>query len=80
MNPSNYEEAVTELKQIVERLERGNLELDESLQLYERGVFLTAFCDQRLAAVESRMMVLNESGFQVRPAPLSPGVEEEGQA
>ena len=80
MNPPNYEEAISELKQIVERLEKGNLELDESLQLYERGVDLTAFCDQRLAAVESRMMVLNESGFQVRPLPVSPSAEEEGQS
>lgn len=57
-----FEEALAELEQIVERLETGDLTLDDMLAQFERGQELTAFCEQALAAAEQRLEVL-------RPAP-----------
>lgn len=42
------EQALTELEGIVKALEEGNLELDESIKLYEQGVKLTSYCRQIL--------------------------------
>ena len=39
-----YEAAVSELESLVERLEKGDISLEESLKLYERGVLLTRDC------------------------------------
>jgi exodeoxyribonuclease VII small subunit len=47
-----FESAQKELEQIVERLERGNAELDEAIKLWERGEELLAFCLARLEAAE----------------------------
>jgi exodeoxyribonuclease VII small subunit len=39
-----YEEALREIEEVVRKLEGGNLPLEESLQLYEKGVRLTKYC------------------------------------
>lgn len=56
--PPTYEENLTRLSQVVERLERGSLSLEESLQLFEQGMALSQLCDQQLTAVEERVKVL----------------------
>jgi exodeoxyribonuclease VII small subunit len=43
-------------------LEEGDLSLDKSLELFERGVQLSRFCHQRLEEAERRIEVLNEQG------------------
>jgi len=53
-----FEAVLTDLEQTVERLERGNLPLAESLAAFERGMKLVASADQRLAAAEARVEVL----------------------
>lgn len=44
----SFEEALTELETLVQKLEKGELSLEESMQVYERGVKLTALCNARL--------------------------------
>ncbi|MBM3778393.1 MAG: exodeoxyribonuclease VII small subunit [Acidimicrobiia bacterium] len=73
--PSNdtiqdFEAAVAELETIVRKLEAGDLALEASLQIYERGVHLARFCHARLADAEHRIEVLNERG-ELKPAPSS---------
>ena len=63
----DFEAAIAELESIVKKLEEGDLPLDTSLQLYERGVQLSRFCHSRLEEAERRIEVLNERG-QLRPA------------
>jgi len=62
-----FEEAQTELEQIVERLERGQPALDEALQLWERGEELYAFCRAKLDAAEGRVEELARRAEQSRP-------------
>ncbi len=57
-----FEQAYQELESIVTRLEAGNLSLDDSLQLYERGQALAAWCDDQLNAAELRVSQLSEDG------------------
>jgi exodeoxyribonuclease VII small subunit len=64
----DFEAAIGELEAIVKKLEEGDLSLETSLQLYERGVQLSRFCHARLEEAEHRIEILNERG-EVRPAP-----------
>ena len=66
-----FEEALGELEAIVQRLEKGELPLEESLAAFERGIGLVRQLAQRLADVEQRVEVLlkSEAGKLVlRPA------------
>jgi exodeoxyribonuclease VII small subunit len=58
----DFEAAIAELEGIVKQLENGDLALDASLKLYERGVQLSRFCHARLEDAERRIEVLNERG------------------
>ena len=78
MNPTikDFEAALAELEQIVKRLEDGDLPLEDSLQLYERGVHLSRFCHARLEEAERRVEVLNERG-DLKPAPATLSGDDE---
>jgi exodeoxyribonuclease VII small subunit len=69
----DFEAAIAELDVIVKKLEEGDLALDKSLELYERGVQLSRFCHARLEEAERRIEVLNERG-ELKPAPASMGL------
>ncbi len=79
MDPTikDFETAIAELETIVKKLEEGDLALEASLQLYERGVHLSRFCHARLEEAEKRIEILNERG-EVRAAP--PGFAAESAA
>ena len=64
----DFEAAIAELETIVKKLEEGDLALEASLQLYERGVHLSRFCHSRLEEAERRIEILNERG-QLKAAP-----------
>jgi len=65
--PPNFEAALEELEQLVQRMETGELTLEESLQAFERGVVLTRDCQQALKEAELRVQTLTEteSGFSL---------------
>lgn len=50
-----FEEALGALEGIVQQLERGDVPLDQSISLYERGEALRAACQQRLDAAQARI-------------------------
>lgn len=54
-SPVDFEAAYSELQIIVERLESGELTLDQSVALYERGRQLVAFCGDRLDKADLRV-------------------------
>ena len=64
MDPTikDFEAALTELDGIVKKLEDGDIPLEQSLQLFERGVQLSRFCHARLEEAERRIEILNERG------------------
>ena len=54
----DFEAALAELEAIVQRLEQGEIPLEESLRQYERGVALTRSCQQALQQAEEKIRVL----------------------
>lgn len=54
----NFENTLQELNQLVEKLERGGLPLEESLKSFERGIALTRECQQALQAAEQKVQIL----------------------
>jgi len=72
----DFESALAELDAIVKALEEGDLSLEKSLELYERGVQLSRFCHAKLEGAERRIEVLNERG-ELRPAPTGLGTDNE---
>ena len=57
---ASFEDQLSELEKVVEQLERGDLSLDESVSLFERGVHLSNACKAQLSSAESRIQVLLE--------------------
>lgn len=51
----DFEQALAELEKIVKQLETGNLSLEKSLELFERGVKLARVCKEKLAAAELKV-------------------------
>jgi exodeoxyribonuclease VII small subunit len=51
----SFEDALAELRAIVERLEQGETKLDDAIQAYERGAKLKAHCERKLKEAESRI-------------------------
>jgi exodeoxyribonuclease VII small subunit len=59
---ATFEQQLTALEAVVEKLERGDLSLDESVRLFEEGVTLSNACKKELEAAEGRIQVLVEQG------------------
>jgi exodeoxyribonuclease VII small subunit len=72
----DFEAAIAELESLVKKLEEGDIPLETSLKLYERGVHLSRFCHSRLEDAERRIEVLNERG-ELATAPSSIGDDED---
>ena len=71
-----YEEAIRELESIVVQLESNKLSLDESLQIFERGIFLTEYCSQKLNEAEGKISILVKGNHEYEEQPFN--VKEEG--
>ncbi|HET7085090.1 MAG TPA: exodeoxyribonuclease VII small subunit [Rhizomicrobium sp.] len=63
----SFEGALKELEAIVTRLEQGEVDLEDSIALYERGQALKAHCEQKLKSAEGRLekIVLGTSGPEI---------------
>jgi exodeoxyribonuclease VII small subunit len=65
----NFEAAMEELEKVVERLESGELSLEDSLAAFEDGIRLVKFCNQKLTEVEKKIELLmkdKEGKLQLR--------------
>ena len=71
----DFEQALAELEQLVERLERGDLPLDEALKTFERGVALTRHCQTSLKAAQQKVENLLKMNGQAELQPFA-GAEE----
>ncbi|HJS13130.1 Exodeoxyribonuclease 7 small subunit [Sphingopyxis sp. LC81] len=67
----SFEAAMGELETIVRRLESGDVSLEESVTLYERGHALRGHCEARLAAAQARIEQVS-LGADGRPAGTTP--------
>jgi len=60
----SFEDALTELEGIVDRLERGDAPLEESIEIYQRGAKLKAHCESKLKSAQMKVekIVLDGKG------------------
>lgn len=66
-----FEEALSRLEAVVNRLESGDLPLEESLRLFEEGVHLSKLCQERLEEAERRVaLLLKEDRGEVAEVPF----------
>lgn len=68
----SFEEAFKKLEQTADRLENGDITLDESMDVFEEGMMLIKICNTRLEKAEARLkkLVRNEDGFQLETMEL----------
>jgi exodeoxyribonuclease VII small subunit len=59
---AKFEANLTALETVVERLERGDLSLEDSVKLFEEGVVLSDACKEELDSAEGRIQILLERG------------------
>ena len=69
MKENKFEDAMRELEDIVKQLESGDLPLEESLKIFEKGVTLSRFCFNKLEEAEKRVSILikDEGGIRKEP-------------
>lgn len=69
--PVDFEGALKELESLVEKMERGDIRLEESLQYFERGIELTRHCQRALQDAEQKVQILLEKGQHTETKPFS---------
>jgi exodeoxyribonuclease VII small subunit len=60
-NQPSFEDSLTKLEEIVEKMESGDLKLEDSLKLFEEGMKLTKDCNSRLSEIEKKVKLLLKS-------------------
>ncbi|MVW76944.1 exodeoxyribonuclease VII small subunit [Pseudomonas xionganensis] len=68
----DFEQSLSDLQQLVERLETGELSLEDSLSAFEQGIGLTRDCQAALAQAEQKVLILMERDGELQPAPFDP--------
>lgn len=72
-----FEESLSRLEQLVQKMESGELSLEESLKTFEEGIRLTRECQQALKEAEQKVNLLIEKDGNVQQAPLDAGNDED---
>lgn len=68
-----FEESIKKLESIVEKLEKGDLSLEESLKLFEEGVALSAACKKELDSAEGKVqMLIKQRDGSLKETPIPP--------
>jgi exodeoxyribonuclease VII small subunit len=80
MPKEKFEDALNKLEKIVSKLEEGDIPLEESLKLFEEGIRLSRFCNQKLDEAEKKVEILlkGKDGI-LKPHPFAPSTGS-GQA
>lgn len=63
----SFEQALSELESIVDRLETGDVALEESIEIYQRGAQLRAYCDEKLQSAQARIEKITGDGSGTAP-------------
>lgn len=70
IEPPSFEDSLNELEALVERMESGDMSLEESLGAFERGISLTRSCQQALQAAEQKVEILTARSAQADTEPF----------
>jgi len=73
----DFETAISRLEEITDRLESGDIKLEESLTLYTEGVEIAAFCSKQLTQAEKKMTLIKEKNKELVEVPLDEGEEDD---
>ena len=65
-NEQTFEQALQRLEEIVQKLEAGQLSLEESVSLYEQGMRLSLACDQKLKEAEQKIEMVTQTLPELR--------------
>ena len=74
----DFETAMRDLEELVERLEQGDLPLEESLAAFERGVMLTRACQTALKEAEQKVEILLKKAGEPAVEAFSPDESKAG--
>jgi exodeoxyribonuclease VII small subunit len=73
-----FEEALGDLEKVVERLESGELSLEDSLAAFEEGIGLVKFCNQKLTEVEKKIeLLVKDKDGKLQLRAMDEGADEE---
>jgi exodeoxyribonuclease VII small subunit len=73
MPKDKFEDALGKLEKIVSKLEEGDIPLEESLKLFEEGIRLSRFCNQKLDEAEKKVEILMKGkDGMLRARPFDP--------
>lgn len=80
MPKEKFEDALNKLEKIVSKLEDGDIPLEESLKLFEEGIRLSRFCNQKLDEAEKKVeILLKGKNGMLKAHPFDPSLNS-GQA
>lgn len=73
MAEPKFETSLQRLEEIVQRLESGDMPLEESIRVFEEGMKLVAFCSQKLDEAEKKVtLLMSRQDGEVEEAPFDP--------
>ena len=70
--PPTFESSLDQLEKVVKELEAGDLQLERSLELFERGMALSETCRKQLEEAETRVELLIRKDGKIQPEPFRP--------
>ena len=70
--PPDFERALSELEATVDKLEHGDLSLEQALEQFERGVALARDCQAALKQAEQKVQILLQKSATATPEPFEP--------
>ncbi len=71
--PDSFEAGLNELESIVKQMEAGDLPLERSLELFEKGMAISERCRKQLEEAETRVEILLKKDEKMQAEPFSPG-------
>ena len=75
MAKKTFEEALAKLEQITQDLERGDLDLEDSLKSFDEGIKLADFCNRKLAEAQKKVEILLQEGGTLTSVPFDEEAE-----
>lgn len=71
----NFEELIERLEEITSKLEKDNLNLDDSIELFENGMKISKICNEKLETAEKKISILLKDGDEIKEEDFDPNNE-----
>ncbi len=71
--PKDFESAVKRLEELTDQLESGELQLEQSIELYGEGLDLAGFCNQKLTEAEKKIKLISSENGRFTEVDFEPG-------